>query len=100
MNVLQHCLIFAVRAYRFALSPLLTALFAPLGFGCRYTPTCSRYALEALQTHGAVPGAALAARRLLRCHPWGGSGSDPVPGPENKCPDLKLKVPAPSSHGS
>jgi putative membrane protein insertion efficiency factor len=48
---------------------------------CRYWPTCSAYALEALHTHGALRGSALAARRLLRCHPWAGSGVDPVPEP-------------------
>ena len=100
MNALQHSLILALRAYRFALSPILAALFAPLGFGCRFTPTCSRYALEALQRHGAGKGAALAARRLCRCHPWGGSGHDPVPGAECNGPDLKLNAAAPSSHGS
>ena len=100
MNALQHSLILAVRAYRLALSPFLAALFAPLGFGCRFTPSCSRYALEALQTHGAVKGAALAARRLCRCHPWGGSGSDPVPGADTQGPDLNLNVTTPSSHGS
>lgn len=46
---------------------------------CRYWPTCSTYALEALESHGALRGGWLAARRLLRCHPWAGSGVDPVP---------------------
>jgi len=46
---------------------------------CRFTPTCSQYAIEALRKHGPVRGLYLAARRLLRCHPWGGSGYDPVP---------------------
>jgi putative membrane protein insertion efficiency factor len=48
---------------------------------CRYEPSCSRYAAEALATHGAVRGGALALRRLCRCHPWGGAGYDPVPAP-------------------
>ncbi len=47
---------------------------------CRYEPTCSAYALEAVERHGALRGGALAARRLLRCHPWAGVGVDPVPG--------------------
>jgi hypothetical protein len=47
---------------------------------CRYWPTCSVYALEALEAHGALRGSWLAGRRLLRCHPWAGSGVDPVPG--------------------
>ena len=46
---------------------------------CRYWPSCSAYAIEALERHGLVRGGALAARRLLRCHPWGGHGVDPVP---------------------
>ena len=50
-----------------------------LGPACRYTPTCSAYAEEAVRKYGATKGSWLAARRLLRCHPWGGSGYDPVP---------------------
>ena len=46
---------------------------------CRFTPTCSQYALEAIRKHGPFRGLGLAVRRLLRCHPWGGSGYDPVP---------------------
>jgi uncharacterized protein len=46
---------------------------------CRYSPTCSQYAIEALERHGAIKGGWLAAKRLLRCHPWGGHGYDPVP---------------------
>lgn len=46
---------------------------------CRFTPTCSQYALEAIKKHGPIKGLYLAVRRLLRCHPWGGSGYDPVP---------------------
>ena len=65
-------LIAAVRAYRLLVSPLL----APR---CRYLPTCSEYAIEALRRHGALRGGLLALRRILRCHPWGGHGYDPVP---------------------
>jgi putative membrane protein insertion efficiency factor len=61
-----------VRAYRMALSPWL-------GARCRFDPTCSAYALEALETHGAFRGGALTIRRILRCHPWGATGYDPVP---------------------
>lgn len=65
-----------VQAYQTAISPLLPP-------SCRYVPTCSAYAIEALERHGALKGAGLAARRILRCHPirWlgGGSGFDPVP---------------------
>lgn len=78
MNLAQHILILVVRIYRAAISPMLTALFGPLGLGCRFSPTCSQYALEAVQRHGAIRGVALATRRLCRCHPWGGCGEDPV----------------------
>jgi putative membrane protein insertion efficiency factor len=65
-------LLLLVRGYRFFLSPWL-------GSACRFEPTCSAYALEALQRHGALTGSALAAGRLLRCHPWCAGGHDPVP---------------------
>ena len=61
-----------IRFYQIAISPLL-------GPRCRYIPTCSQYSLEAVHCHGAVRGAWLATRRICRCHPWGGSGYDPVP---------------------
>lgn len=68
---------------------LYSLLFSPwLGSNCRYQPTCSSYAIEALQVHGVVRGSWLAAKRIGRCHPWGGSGYDPVPGTEdNNEPD-------------
>lgn len=65
----------AVRAYQLVVSPLLPP-------ACRFLPTCSEYAIEAVARHGALRGGALALRRLGRCHPWGGSGYDPVPAPE------------------
>jgi putative membrane protein insertion efficiency factor len=61
-----------VLVYRWTLSPVL-------GPHCRFEPTCSHYALDALAGHGALRGGWLALRRLSRCHPWGGSGYDPVP---------------------
>ncbi|RMD49267.1 MAG: membrane protein insertion efficiency factor YidD [Alphaproteobacteria bacterium] len=67
-------LMLPVRAYRLLLSPWV-------GHSCRFQPTCSVYALEALEAHGALRGGWLALRRILRCHPWGGSGYDPVPPP-------------------
>jgi len=65
-------LIPVVRAYRYAVSPLL-------GPSCRFHPSCSEYAIDALQRHGAWRGGYLAMRRLLRCHPWHPGGHDPVP---------------------
>ncbi len=65
-------LIGLVKSYKGAISPLLPP-------SCRYTPTCSEYALEALRIHGPLRGSILAIKRILRCHPWGGSGYDPVP---------------------
>lgn len=62
----------AIRIYQLFISPLLLP-------SCRYLPSCSEYAAEAIATHGALRGSWLALRRLLRCHPWGGSGYDPVP---------------------
>jgi len=72
MSPLARLLALPVQFYRLFLSPLL-------GANCRYQPTCSAYALEALERHGAVKGGWLALRRIGRCHPWGGSGYDPVP---------------------
>ncbi len=72
MSWLQKILIGIVQAYRLLLSPWL-------GSACRFTPTCSAYALQALQQHGAGRGSYLAARRLVRCHPWCDGGHDPVP---------------------
>ena len=69
---MSRILIFIIEFYRHAISPH----FPPV---CRYTPTCSAYAVEALRKHGAIKGMGLAVKRILRCHPWGGSGYDPVP---------------------
>jgi len=68
----------AIRAYQLTISPAQTFLFGPTG-GCRFTPSCSQYAMDAVHAHGAVAGGALAAKRICRCHPWGGCGHDPVP---------------------
>jgi putative membrane protein insertion efficiency factor len=64
--------------YQRTLSPALPALFGP-ACGCRFHPTCSHYAAEAVRAHGALAGLWLAVRRLLRCHPLGSAGLDPVP---------------------
>lgn len=70
-------LILIIDAYRYALSPLMSAL----GGSCRFAPSCSEYAREAVSRHGAKRGLRLAAGRLLRCHPFHPGGHDPVPGP-------------------
>lgn len=65
-------LVLPIKFYQHAISPYIMN-------SCRHTPTCSNYAIEALQTHGAIIGLYLAIRRVLRCHPWGTHGYDPVP---------------------
>ena len=71
-GAVSRILLGGIRFYRRAISPHLPP-------ACRYTPTCSAYASEAIERHGAARGSWLAARRLLRCNPLGGSGYDPVP---------------------
>lgn len=70
---MKHVLILLLKAYRLVISPLY-------GDVCRYWPTCSAYALRAVEHHGAIRGSWLTVRRLLRCHPWARGGYDPVPG--------------------
>jgi putative membrane protein insertion efficiency factor len=69
---MKHLLIFLIKAYRLVISPLFPA-------GCRYSPTCSRYGLNAIERFGAIKGSILTIGRICRCHPWGGYGYDPVP---------------------
>ena len=71
-RVLAWPLLLLVQIYRYAISPWL-------GANCRFQPSCSEYALTALRQYGAFRGSALAVKRIARCHPWGGSGYDPVP---------------------
>jgi hypothetical protein len=91
VNVAQHILVFGVRIYRWVISPAKTVLFGPLG-RCRFTPSCSEYALDALRGHGALAGSWLALKRIGRCHPWGGCGHDPVPAYKSKVQSPKAKV--------
>lgn len=74
MSPIAHALRGLIRAYQLTV-PALT------GPTCRFSPSCSDYAREAIAIHGAARGTALAAGRIARCHPWGGSGHDPVPAP-------------------
>lgn len=70
--MLKACTIAVIRVYQIVLSPYLPR-------SCRYHPTCSRYAIIAVTKYGTIRGLYLALRRILRCHPFGGSGYDPVP---------------------
>jgi len=72
MTLMARLIALPIHGYRLVLSPWL-------GLECRFHPTCSAYALEALEVHGALKGSWLAIRRIGRCHPWGGSGIDNVP---------------------
>lgn len=69
---MRRLIVWTIRAYQLGISPLLPG-------ACRFTPSCSQYALEAVSRHGSLRGGWLAVRRLLRCHPLGGVGYDPVP---------------------
>jgi len=69
---LSWLLLLPIHFYRMVISPMLPPT-------CRFTPTCSAYAVEAIKMHGPFKGLYLAIRRILRCHPWGGYGYDPVP---------------------
>ena len=74
---MQKLLTLLIRGYRYMISPML-------GNHCRFYPTCSHYALDAIEHHGALKGTWLAGARLLRCHPWHPGGYDPVPPPKQK----------------
>ena len=99
MNVAQHILIFGVRCYRYVLSPAKNLVFGPLG-RCRFTPSCSEYALAALHKHGALAGSWLAMKRIGRCHPWGGCGHDPVPEAKSTTQKPKAEGPHPKLEAS
>ena len=71
-HILTEILLFPIEFYRNAISPLTPP-------SCRFTPTCSQYAYEAIRKYGPFKGLYLAIKRILKCHPWGGSGYDPVP---------------------
>ena len=72
-NLIKRVMIFLIRTYQTTLSPRFS------GGACRYTPTCSQYAIEAIEVHGIFKGSLLAARRILRCNPFFKGGYDPVP---------------------
>ncbi len=82
---MKYLLIALLKLYRLLISPLY-------GNVCRYYPSCSAYALRAVEVHGAVRGSWLAARRLLRCHPWAPGGYDPVPGTPEHAEEQRLQA--------
>jgi uncharacterized protein len=82
-----------IAVYQRLFSPVLPALFGP-GCGCRFAPSCSHFAAEAVRTHGALRGAWLALRRLARCNPWHPGGLDPVP--VKATPPRCAPIPSPS----
>jgi putative membrane protein insertion efficiency factor len=100
-GVITTVLMAVLYTYKYAVSPVLH-MIAP-GSGCRFTPTCSEYAIEAVRMHGPLRGAWLAMKRIAKCHPWGSHGYDPVP---NSCsctshPDPQHPSPfskSPNSH--
>ena len=75
--MIRHILILPIKFYQYIISPLT-------GPSCRFAPTCSCYAREALETHGVIKGGALTVWRIVRCNPWGGHGYDPVPEKDSK----------------
>jgi hypothetical protein len=77
-SLVIHGLLLAIRVYRWTISPAQAFLFGPTG-GCRFTPTCSQYAMAAIRAHGGLAGGWLGLKRICRCHPWGDGGHDPVP---------------------
>ncbi len=72
MKPLKYIIILPVKAYQYLISPLL-------GKNCRFQPSCSNYMIQAVEEWGIIKGFLLGLRRIFKCHPWGGSGSDPVP---------------------
>jgi putative membrane protein insertion efficiency factor len=74
-----------LKVYKATLSPFLAILTGGPGTGCRFSPTCSEYFVEAIEVHGWMVGGWLGIKRIFRCHPWGHSGYDPVPARQSKC---------------
>lgn len=87
-HLFSYLLIVPIKIYQLVISPWLPN-------ACRYTPTCSHYAVEALKTHGPIKGLFLAIRRIFSCHQWGGAGYDPVPEREKftwKKPNVQKRI--------
>lgn len=90
---MRKLLLLPIRFYQYAISPMMAS-------HCRHYPTCSQYALEAINHHGAVKGLFLASGRLLRCHPWAEGGYDPVPGVSGYSPEASEKFCGHADHSS
>jgi len=85
MSIAAQVLAGGVRAYQLTLRPII-------GAHCRHEPSCSHYAIEALQRHGALRGSGLAVRRILRCNPWTAGGFDPVPPLDTSSPHTQGRM--------
>lgn len=81
---MKYIFVFLIKIYQWCISPWLPD-------SCRFSPTCSSYAIQALMEHGLFKGLFLAIKRILRCNPWGGSGNDPVP-PKIKLTKVENKI--------
>jgi len=91
LNVPKSVLIFLIRLYRWTISPAMVSLFGP-GSGCRFTPSCSQYAMDAIRSRGALAGGWLAVKRICRCHPRGGCGHDPALEKEFRIPNSEFRI--------
>jgi len=89
----------SIRSYQLFLRPILHALGGP-NSGCRFSPSCSHYFLEAVEKHGSLKGSYLGICRIFRCHPWGGCGYDPVPQPRQSASNQSAPAQSTSSHES
>jgi putative membrane protein insertion efficiency factor len=93
MNLVRQALLLLIQIYRWVGSPMKRFLLGP-GSGCRFNPSCSAYAMEAIERYGVGRGVVLTTGRICRCHPWGGSGHDPVPAlPTHSLSPRSLKFP-------
>ena len=90
-SLVIRLLTLAIRAYQLTISPAQMFLFGPAA-GCRFTPTCSQYAIDAIHERGALAGSWLMAKRICRCHPFGGCGHDPVPDKEFRIQNSEFRI--------
>jgi uncharacterized protein len=87
--VVSSSLVLVIKGYQKAISPALPLIFGS-NCGCRFTPSCSHYAIEAIQTHGSVRGSGLATRRIIKCTPFSAGGHDPVPAHKQSSQSISL----------